>query len=201
MFVKSLLAGISIAIGCIASLSVGGGALGAFLFSIGLILICVNGFNLYTGKIPYAKFESYKILDMACILIGNLIASLAMGLITSLVRPELVPVAYELMESKYISWYGVILSGMLCNVLIFFAVDYYNWRKQNNIDGIVVIIMCVMVFILTKSDHCIANTFYLALSRNICTVEGIRFLLLNILGNTIGGILIYRVTEGYSLCR
>lgn len=46
---KFYLAGLVIGIGCIANLAVGRGVLGAFLFSIGLLLILTKEYKLYTG--------------------------------------------------------------------------------------------------------------------------------------------------------
>ena len=51
-FVKSILAGIAIAIGAYINLKIGGIA-GAVLFSVGLFLVCNFGLNLYTGKVGY----------------------------------------------------------------------------------------------------------------------------------------------------
>ena len=69
-FVKSILAGIAIGIGSYVNLRLGGIA-GAFLFSVGLFLVCHFRLNLYTGKVGYTG-----IIKNLQFLLGNLIGSL-----------------------------------------------------------------------------------------------------------------------------
>lgn len=57
MFINSILGGLCIAIGTLVYLSIGE-FIGACLFSIGILTIMINGFNLYTGKIGF--IENYK---------------------------------------------------------------------------------------------------------------------------------------------
>lgn len=66
-------AGIAIAIGTIAYLSVDNKIVGSALFSIGLISVLLLKWNLYTGKIGYAK-KSDALL-MATVFLGNIIGS------------------------------------------------------------------------------------------------------------------------------
>ena len=69
---KSIFAGICIGIAGTAYVQLGGGPFAACLFAIGLILIVLFDFNLYTGKIGY--IQSYKdIPKMLLIILGNLI--------------------------------------------------------------------------------------------------------------------------------
>ena len=67
---KSILAGIAIAIGAYINLKLGGIA-GAIFFSVGLFLVCNFGLNLYTGKVGYTG-----IIKNIPILLGNLVGSL-----------------------------------------------------------------------------------------------------------------------------
>ena len=73
VLIKGILAGICISIGgylCLkVNVAANSKAIGAFLFPIGLILICNFGYFLYTGKICYLfenKEQSYlvKILNL-----------------------------------------------------------------------------------------------------------------------------------------
>lgn len=181
---KSISAGLAISIGCIAFLSVGGGALGAFLFSIGLILVCVREMDLFTGKVCYVRRwdSKWKIL---IILTGNLVAAIGMGLAMARVKPILAHSARELCETKLEEGLLVIPLGILCNIMIYFAVDTF----YSGIRGLIVV-LCVMVFITCGFEHCIANAFYLALGGTLFTYDGILYLILNIFGNAIGGIAI-----------
>jgi formate/nitrite transporter FocA (FNT family) len=76
VLIKGILAGICISIGGFLCLKVNIAAnskvLGAFLFPIGLILICNFGYFLYTGKICYLfenKEQSYKEKILSLILL------------------------------------------------------------------------------------------------------------------------------------
>ena len=55
LFIPSILAGISIALGGYCFLSVENKLIGSILFSVGLFLVCTRGYNLYTGKVCYCK--------------------------------------------------------------------------------------------------------------------------------------------------
>lgn len=50
---KGIYAGIMIAIGAVAYLAIPNKVVGAFIFSVGLLTVCMYGMNLYTGKIGY----------------------------------------------------------------------------------------------------------------------------------------------------
>lgn len=67
---KSILAGIAIAIGAYINLKLGGIA-GAILFSVGLFLVCNFGLKLYTGRVGYTGIRKNLL-----ILLGNAVGSL-----------------------------------------------------------------------------------------------------------------------------
>ena len=56
------------------------------------------------------------------------------------------------------------------------------------------VIFPVMVFILCKFEHCIANMFYFFLSGSF-TVKTLGYLLIMTLGNSVGGLLIPAFTK------
>ena len=86
---KSLMAGLEISIGCIAFLSVGGGALGAFLFAFGLLAVCTRSDYLYTGKVCYLTRDSMK--TILIIAVFNLIAVIGIGQVARYALPNLLP--------------------------------------------------------------------------------------------------------------
>lgn len=189
---ESILGGVAISIGCVAYLSVGGGITGAFLFSIGLCLICARKLNLFTGKVCY--LDKSNIMNIMLVLIGNMIGVFIVSLLIRHTSTQLIDRANEIMTAKSHGWLNIILKGIMCNVLIFYAVDTYNKNTIPDIFKWSVLILCVMVFILSGYEHCIANAFYSMLSGHI---GGLRFVALNVLGNTIGGVLIYRLGRNY----
>ena len=68
ILIKSILAGIMIGIGGTIYLSLDNKIVGSILFAIGLFVIVVYSFNLYTGKIGYLinnfnkKYIIYKVI-------------------------------------------------------------------------------------------------------------------------------------------
>ena len=58
--IKSIFAGVMIGIAGTVFLRVDNNIIGSFLFSIGLLVICMYGMNLYTGKIGYIFINSFN---------------------------------------------------------------------------------------------------------------------------------------------
>lgn len=71
---SSILAGILIAMGCIAYLTVGG-ILGAFMFSFGLLVILRLRLDLYTGKVGLLVINEINLRKLASIYAGNLLGT------------------------------------------------------------------------------------------------------------------------------
>ena len=183
MFVSSLLAGLCISIGGTAFLSVGGGLPGAILFSIGLLLVIAMGHDLFTGKICFAKISN--IPSLLLILVGNILSCIIVGSLVAMTRPSVIGFAEEICRNKLSEpWWAVIILGMFCNFLIYYAVANKNP---------VITVFCVTAFILCGFEHSIANTYYMTVSGILGSLRGILYILLNIVGNTLGGILICRL--------
>lgn len=193
--IKSIMAGICIGIGGVSYLSVDSKVIGAALFSIGLLLICYLDFDLYTGKVCYLRFNSAymkkSIGYISVVVLGNAIGAAAMGLLMSFIKPELHEKAIILCESKLTEEWMVIPLSILCNFMIFFAVQVFK-RYQEATVRIASIILCIMVFIICGFEHSIANIFYVSAAR-IYGWNVLCYLLLNIIFNGIGGVLIYRL--------
>ena len=87
ILIRAILAGVMISIGGTIYLMLDRSPFGAFLFSIGLFMICALGYNLYTGKIGYIVSNKLKyIIELVITLIGNLIGTIGCGYILSLTR-------------------------------------------------------------------------------------------------------------------
>ena len=115
-----------------------------------------------------------------------------MGLLTRIVKPDLIAVANNICAKKLHEGLAVVPLGILCNVLIFYAVHEYA-KNTHELGKYLAIVMCVVVFILCGFEHCIANMYYFSVADY--TDKTIGYLLLNILGNALGGIGIYRLEE------
>lgn len=172
-FIKSIFAGIMIGIAGVVYLSIDIPWVGALFFSIGLIMICLSNYNLYTGKVGY--IQSIKdIPTMIQYIIGNFIGVSFVAAIS--------PVAATVLVAKKLTipLLLVFLKSVGCGILMFLAVD--NYKKYNSI---IPIICCVSAFIIAGFEHSIADLFYFATVGNF----NIPFIVITIIGNAIGAIL------------
>lgn len=183
-FIKAIAAGACISIGCLVNLSCDNKYIGAILFATGLYAICICGFSLFTGKACYS--ENNK--DLYIIWTGNIWGCILITLIGHFTKLRaLLSKSNEICLSKISAepWYAIILLGILCNFMIYFAVEGF---KNNHP---LLLIFSVAVFILCGFEHCVANMFYFLFSASVLTYKQIiSFLLLNSIGNLCGGLLI-----------
>ncbi len=181
---KSFLAGILISLGGVAFLQSENKVIGSLLFSIGLIAVVLLGANLFTGKIGYV--DSIKLAKNAVIiLISNLLAAFLVGLLYKSVTQEFSLITVKLTKSVG----RVLFDSILCGVCIYIAVEGYKKSKS-----LIPVILGVMVFILAGGEHCIANMFYLG-AGNV-TWKGLGYIGLNIIGNSIGSLLVRYLQVG-----
>jgi len=197
---KSILSGLMISFGCSVYLSCVDKELmwlGSFLFSAGLFTICEYGFNLYTGKVGYIanQFTNTKYIKLVLlILVFNLITTFILGYVISLHFPAVRSVASKIYLQKLSMSYGkLFISGLLCGVLMYLAVD--TWKKGAKIGCF----LYVPLFILCGFDHSIANSFYngAAFGEHTLTQENLLVISLVILGNAIGGMLVPTLTRNW----
>ena len=196
--IKGIFAGICIGVGgwlFITSKNSGASqVLSAFMFSIGLILICNFKFFLYTGKICYLGNEiknknglNYS-LQLLIGLVGNYIGAVLVGFVIS--KTLHVPDFVDSMVTTKLAydWWQLLILGAFCGMLIYFAVEAF--AKVENIFGkYVILMMCVAGFIVCGFEHCIADMFYFAVAGNF-SVDSIIAVLLIIVGNSLGGLLV-----------
>ncbi len=165
----------------------GNKALGAILFSVALLCICMRGFFLFTGKVGFLV-NSHKKADIQGVLfalLGNLIGTVVSGIAIKFCFSSYADKALELCSAKLEqSIPETLIRAVFCGMLMYLAVVIY--RENKSISGI---FFCVPVFILSGFEHSIANMFYFAAS-GIVSLEACGYLWLVILGNTVGGMLI-----------
>ncbi len=192
-FFGSLAAGVMLTIGAGVFLSCDNKVVGAVAFSVALMVICMLGMYLYTGKIGMLA-EDYSPVNLGCVtvgLIGNYITATLGGLILGLVKPALYEKAVTMCEAKLEQkWYIAIILGIFCGILMYTAVKGYANTKQP-----IILVFCVAVFILSGYEHSIADMAYFGVAR-MFGLKTVCFILLVVLGNTIGGMLIPLLMKG-----
>ena len=191
--INGAMAGIMIAIGgsvflaCYGDGSVLNRAIGAFFFSIALLCICYKGYSLYTGKIGFIpeKHDGDAFAVLLLGLLGNLIATVGLGLAVRYAIPNICSVAEAICASKLTQSFGqTLIRGIFCGILMYLAVSIYRDKKT-----VVGILFCVPVFILAGFEHSIANMFYFAAAGRF-SLDTVVYILVVVLGNTIGGMLL-----------
>lgn len=176
---RSVWAGVLIGIGGCANLYSPIKLLGAALFSIGLIAVIIENCSLYTGKIGFIRRKS-ELLVLSEMLLGNIIGAFLIG---QLLSPLLFQKANEIMIQKLSSsWILWFIKSIMCGILIYLAVDMFNKYKS-----LLVIVLPVFVFVMCGFEHCIANVFYLSVSK-IVGFKAIGFIVTCTVCNTIGSL-------------
>ena len=192
ILIKSILAGIMIGIGGTIYLSLDNKIVGSILFAIGLFVIVVYSFNLYTGKIGYLinNFNKKYIRELIITLIGNFIGTFFVGFILKYTR------IYNMISEKAKTLADIKLNDTLisililsffCGILMYLAVNTY--KEVKDIGKYLAVFLGVIVFILCGFEHCIANMYYFTVS-STWSLNTLLYLLVMILGNSLGGILI-----------
>ena len=164
------------------------------LFSIGLILVCVLGLQLYTGKIGVVFDDREKLkenaINLPIMLVGNAIGAFALGVLCHLMFmniPEIATRIVAISEAKTSSNF-VLLEGIFCGALVYIAVysykNFQNWGMK-----IIGIIVAVTLFVYCGFQHCIANMFYFGMAFN-WNINMIWNLLIVILTNSVGALLV-----------
>lgn len=188
----SFVAGVLIAIGGTVFLSCVSKYLGALLFSVGLFFIVEGKYKLYTGAIGYLldnkKEDNFQLFT---ILIGNFLGTFLVANILKVTRlaSALLIKSEELVSTKLNdSWYSILFLSFMCGILIYLGVD--NFKKSlNNFSKVLGIIFCVVVFIVSGFEHCVANMFYFCVA-SVWSFKAILYILIMIIGNSLGGLLI-----------
>ena len=189
--IKGIFAGIMIGIGGTIYLSIDNKVIGSFLFSIGLLMICMYNMNLYTGKIGYVVVnkKSY-LIELLLTLIGNFIGTylLALGMLNSRFS-SISDKAKGICEMKFNdNLISILILSTLCGILMYIAVNNYK-KHSTSIGKYMGIFMCVMVFILSGFEHSVANMYYFSVA-NMLSWNTLLYILIMVLGNSIGAILI-----------
>lgn len=183
---KSICAGIAISLGCMANLMAQDKLVGAILFGVGLLAVCVHQLKLYTGTVCRAEMSRESVMDNLYILLYNCIGVvIAAGLFifagidtnaAQIVSAKLAETPLELFAR-----------AMLCNMLICMAVD--EWQEQRNT---LMVLLPVTVFVFCGFEHCVANLFYMIAANADMGAAGM-FFVLNVIGNAAGGTLFWRL--------
>lgn len=193
---NAILSGIFIGIGGTIYLACPNSIVGAFLFTIGLMMIVCYGFNLYTGAIGYLvqhkkDFFSY-LLKLLLIWLGNLGGCWMVGNAIRSTRTfgKVDLKIYTICEGKLNdSMTSLLILSIFCGLLMYMAVETYRREELPPIFRFGGLFLCISVFIMSGFEHCIANMYYFTLG-DVWTWNSLGLIAWMTLGNSIGGWLV-----------
>ena len=88
------------------------------------------------------------------------------------------------------SWPSLLILGFFCGLLMYLAVESFRRKDEIPAPGrILMVFLCVMVFILSGFEHCIADMYYFSVAGMWNTDTLVRTLWMT-LGNSLGGFLL-----------
>ena len=172
---KSIAASLLIGLGNFALLKLGN-PIGPVIFAFGLLGVCYLGLNLFTGKCGFLFEDKLKVKDLLIILIINLVAGFAVGLLFRVADPSIIDSAV----AKVATWefsLAFFVKSLLCGVIMYLAVKMYKTGTPLGI------IFGIPLFIFCGFQHCIANVITLGVAFDFSWS-----LVLAILGNFLGAI-------------
>lgn len=189
-FPLAILAGIFIGIAGFGYLAVGG-IVGAVLFAFGLIGVVSYGCKLFTGTAGYVTREDW--VDLSWILIGNLIGTFLVGLVSRVSPMNLHLAAEKIIEAKmHIPAGHLFILAIGCGFLMTTAVEFARQRHW------LPLLFAVPMFILCGFPHCIADSFYIFACVNYPDIETliIKYCMI-VLGNFVGCNLFRLIEDGW----
>lgn len=188
---KGIYAGMMIGIGGTVYLIISNSIIGAIFFSVGLLTICIYKMNLYTGMIGYIIENKLNyIVTLLLTLIGNFIGTMITSLLVLNTRIANLSVrAKEISAIKINDNYlSIFILSIFCGMLMYIAVNTFK-KGKDSIVRYLAIFICVIVFILSGFEHCIANMYYISLAK-LWSLKAVLSMLIMILGNSVGSIFI-----------
>lgn len=180
-------AGLLITIGCCVYLACDVKWVGAVLFSVALLTICIKGYSLYTGRIGFVLENANKDYFSALFLglLGNVIATAVVGIAVQYAIPNLNTVANAMCTVKLDQiWWQTLIRGIMCGVLMYVAVAVYKEKKS-----VIGVLFAIPVFILSGFEHSIADMGYFAIG-GVYSAQAFGFIWLVILGNSVGALIL-----------
>jgi len=179
LLVQGILAGMYIAIGAIGYLKLAanladpgmGSFLGAVVFPVGIIAVLLMQAELYTSDsmVMLAVYSGHtrirKILRiLVLILVANLIGGIFVALMTNtagvLDEKTLELVMEKAVHKVHLPIGKLFVSSILCNIIVSTGVCLaYSCREE--ISKVVVVWLAIKVFVLSGTEHVVANMYYL----------------------------------------
>lgn len=182
---KSILAGASIALGCILFILTPVKILGALLFSVGLLNIRQEKLALFTGKIQCLRTERMSAWKLAGVLAGNVVGVAALALLAHWMNTDITIAAQNIVAARLaMPFLQLLFMSMVCGSLMTIATRPQTplWLSS----------MCVLGFISAGATHCVADAFYYCFAPSWPALWA---WIVTVCGNIIGGLIILPIKK------
>jgi len=161
--------------------------IGIVLFTFGLLAVVHYGFKLFTGTVGFCGgSKGLPVSEIPQVLLGNIIGTLLVALLTYTSPADLQGVAQGILESRLAN--GSMRCGLLaigCGFIMTASVKFAKFENRW-----LPLLFGVPIFIVCGFPHCIADAFYyLAVPFSFWQAHLIDILMLYVsivIGNTIG---------------
>ena len=161
--------------------------IGIVLFTFGLLAVVHYGFKLFTGTVGFCGgSKGLPVSEIPKVLLGNIIGTLLVALLSYNSPADLQGVAQGILESRLAN--GPLRCGLLaigCGFIMTVSVKFAKYENKWY-----PLLYGVPIFIVCGFPHCIADAFYyLAVPTDFWAAHLIDILVLYVaivLGNTVG---------------
>lgn len=179
---SSILAGLCISIGCIVNLMVGGGPLGAILFTFGLITVVHYKYALYTGTAGFVSSLKDIGILFWFILLGNWLGCYTTSEVITYAIPDITEKANSIVIARsQVNMWQAFIRAIFCGFLMTTAVKFARENRW------LPLLFAVPVFILAGFYHSIADAFYICAAEFDTITDAVRINWgMTILGNFVG---------------
>ena len=182
----SILSGILVGIGVIINVLSPNKYIGSMLFSLALLTIIDLQLQLFTGQIGFAIDKKFTFIEYIFMLFYNLlgvsvVVNLYCFIATSASYEQMIQIAANKFAHTHIQ---LLICGIMCGILMMIAVYCKN---------MIITIFCIMTFILSGYEHCIASFPFFVFAPSIVNLT--KFLTI-VVGNSIGSIITNMFIKG-----
>lgn len=166
---KSMAAGFCIGIGGSLYLIMDSRLTGSLWFALGLLLIVINKFTLFTGEAGYSMegkaelFHGENILVYLFNAVGAGISSMVVYLSDKTHMGHYV-VCNKLDDFTSCGFGRIFASAFLCGVLVFVAVDGFRKMRGTDLTRLFILVFSIAGFVYCGFEHCIADIFFFCCS-------------------------------------
>ena len=182
----SILSGILVGIGVIINVLSPNKYIGSMLFSLALLTIIELQLQLFTGQIGFAIDKKFTFIEYILMLFYNLlgvsvVVNLYHFIATNASYEQMIQIAANKFAHTHIQ---LLICGIMCGILMMIAVYCKN---------MIITIFCIMTFILSGYEHCIASFPFFVFAPSIVNLT--KFLTIAV-GNSIGSIITNMLIKG-----